>query len=118
MHIEYVARHGTRYPTSGDVAKMGKLAAALQAIRLVLLTDVAGVLDDKGRLVEEMNLRRAKRLLASKGTVAGGMIPKLQTAVQAVEAGVEASAILDGRARHALLLELLTAHGAGTLIRR
>ena len=112
-----VGRDGTTYNINADTMA-GALAAALQAIRLVLLTDVTGVLDDQGRLIEEMNLQQAKQLLASRETIAGGMIPKLQTAIQAVEAGVEASAILDGRARHALLLELLTAHGAGTLVRR
>ena len=112
-----VGRDGATYNINADTMA-GALAVALGAIRLVLLTDVAGVLDARGELVADMNLRQAKKLLASKETVAGGMIPKLQTAIRAVESGVEASAILDGRARHALLLELLTAHGAGTLLRR
>lgn len=111
-----ISAEGVTYNINADTMA-GSLAGALHAKRLLLLTDVSGVLDEDGNLVGEMDLKRAKRMIACKGIVAGGMIPKLQTAIDAVEAGVEASAILDGRVRHALLLELLTAHGAGTLIR-
>ena len=95
----------------------GALAAALGATRLLLLTDVSGVLDKGGKLIEEMTLAQAGLLLEQGDVIEGGMIPKLKTAMNAVESGVEAAAILDGRVQHALLLELLTAHGAGTLVR-
>ena len=111
-----VGEEGETYNINADTMA-GAVAAALGAARLLLLTDVSGVLDEQGNLIEEMDLAQAKQLLSKDGIVAGGMIPKLQTAVAAVESGVEASAILDGRVRHALLLELLTSHGAGTLLR-
>ena len=107
---------GSTYNINADTMA-GALAAALNATRLLLLTDVSGVLDEKGNLIEEMSLAQAGLLLDQDGIVEGGMIPKLKTAVKAVESGVEAAAILDGRVQHALLLELLTAHGAGTLVR-
>lgn len=108
---------GATYNINADTMA-GALAVALKAARLLLLTDVAGVLDAAGALVEELDLERAEGMLAGEGVIAGGMIPKLRTAVDAVKEGVEASVILDGRANHALLLELFTSHGAGTLIRR
>jgi acetylglutamate kinase len=80
------------------------------------LTDVAGVLDDTGRLIKEMTVERAKTLMQS-GTISGGMIPKVETCLDAVDQGVEAAVIVDGRVPHAVLLELFTPHGAGTLIR-
>ena len=80
-----------------------------------MLTDVAGVLDKKGALIEHLNLRQANALIKN-GTAIGGMIPKLGTAITARKNGVEAVAILDGRIPHAILLELFTALGAGTLI--
>ena len=93
----------------------GAIAAALEAERLLMLTDVSGVLDKKGVLLERLSLRQAQALMRN-GTAQGGMIPKLETAIQAVKGGVAASAILDGRVPHAILLELFTALGAGTLI--
>ena len=107
---------GNTYNINADTMA-GALAAALNATRLLLLTDVSGVLDEKGKLIEEVSLAQARHLLEQDGIIAGGMIPKLKTAINAVESGVEAAAILDGRVQHALLLELLTAHGAGTLVR-
>ena len=94
----------------------GALAGALDAKRFLLLTDVAGVLDRDRRLIQELSLAEARALVAD-GTVSGGMIPKLETCIYAIEQGVEGVVILDGRVPHALLLELLTDHGAGTLIR-
>ena len=93
----------------------GALAAALHAERLLMLTDVTGVLDKKGALVERLNLRQAAGLIKN-GTAQGGMIPKLETAMKAVKDGVGAAAILDGRVPHAILLELFTEMGAGTLV--
>jgi acetylglutamate kinase len=87
----------------------------LNAERLVLLTDVEGVLDKDKKLVSKLTVREARDLIAD-GTISGGMIPKIQTAIDAVESGVKAAVILDGRIPHVLLLELFTEHGAGTLI--
>jgi acetylglutamate kinase len=83
---------------------------------MLLLTDVAGVLDEDGELVRELDLARARAAIAS-GMAKGGMIPKLETAIAAVEGGVEAVVILDGRRPHSMLVELFTEHGAGTLVR-
>jgi acetylglutamate kinase len=94
----------------------GAIAGAMKATRLVLLTDVPGVLDREGNLLTRLSVREVKALIAD-GTVAGGMIPKLETCIAAVEQGVEGVVILDGRVPHAILLELFTEHGAGTLIR-
>lgn len=93
----------------------GALAAALSAERLLMLTDVTGVLDKKGKLIERLSLRQASALVKN-GTAKGGMIPKLETAIKAVKDGVGATAILDGRVPHAILLELFTELGAGTLV--
>jgi acetylglutamate kinase len=93
----------------------GAIAAAVKAARLYLLTDVAGLLDKSGELMPEVSTGRARALIAD-GTIKGGMIPKIQTCIDAVEAGVEASVILDGRLLHVLLLEIFTNAGVGTLI--
>ena len=95
----------------------GAVAGALDAKRMLLLTDVAGVKDKAGKMLRQLTLTEARGLIAD-GTATGGMIPKLETAINAVEAGVEAVVILDGRRPHALLVELFTEHGAGTLICR
>jgi acetylglutamate kinase len=95
----------------------GAVAGALQARRLLLLTDVPGVLDASGQLIGELDVEEVRRLIAA-GTISGGMIPKVETCIYALEQGVEAVVILDGKVPHAVLLELLTDHGAGTLIRR
>lgn len=94
----------------------GAVAAALGAARLFLLTDVAGVLDKGGELLTDLDPAQIDALRAD-GTVTGGMIPKLETCVAAVEAGVGAAVILDGRVPHAMLVEIFTAKGAGTLVR-
>lgn len=111
-----VSEDGHTYNINADTAA-GAIAAAMGAARLLLLTDVSGVLDKQGKLVEQLTLAEAKALMTD-GTISGGMIPKLETCIEAVEGGVEAVVILDGRVRHAVLLELFTEHGAGTLIQR
>ena len=95
----------------------GALAGALKAKRMLMLTDIAGVLDGNGELIRQMTLDEARGLIES-GVASGGMIPKLQNAIHAVESGVEAVVILDGRRPHAMLVELFSEHGAGTLISR
>src|SRR3546814_2193942 len=94
----------------------GALAAALGAARLLLLTDVPGVLGKDGALLTDLTPGDIA-LLQADGTISGGMIPKLETCVHAVEAGCEAAVVLDGRVSHAMLLEIFTQEGAGTLIR-
>jgi len=95
----------------------GAIAGALKAKRLLLLTDVPGVLDKSKNLIKQLTADEARALIAN-GTISGGMIPKVETCIYALEAGVEGVVILDGKVEHAVLLELLTDHGAGTLIRR
>jgi acetylglutamate kinase len=105
---------GETYNINADTAA-GAIAAAMGAARLLLLTDVRGVLDKSGALIEELTVGEARGLMKD-GTISGGMIPKVETCIDAVEGGVEAVVILDGRVRHAVLLELFTEHGVGTLI--
>ena len=105
---------GHTYNINADTMA-GAIAAALGAARLFLLTDVAGVLDRDRNLLPELTPADIARLQA-EGTISGGMIPKLETCIHAVEAGCEAAVVLDGRVPHAMLLELFTARGAGTLI--
>jgi len=95
----------------------GAIAGALKAKRLLLLTDVAGVFDKSKKLIKELTAEDARRLIAD-GTISGGMIPKVETCIDALERGVEAVVILDGKVPHAVLLELFTELGAGTLFRR
>ena len=109
-----VGDDGRRYNVNADTAA-GAVAAALQAKRLLLLTDVAGVLDKQGSLMREIRRDRVDSLMED-GTISGGMIPKLETAAKAVNMGVGGAVILDGRAKHALLMELFTEHGAGTFV--
>ncbi len=97
-------------------AVAGAIASAVGAARLVMLTDVAGVMDAEGNLIPEMTVKEARARIGD-GTVLGGMIPKIETCLLAIEKGVEGAVIIDGRAPHALLLELFTEHGAGTMIR-
>lgn len=95
----------------------GAIAKAMGAERLLLLTDVQGVLDGDGTLIETMTAAEAHRMI-DDGTIHGGMVPKIQTCLDVVEDGVAGAVIMDGRVPHALLLELFTEHGVGTLIRR
>jgi len=106
---------GQTYNINADTAA-GAIAGALNAKRFYLLTDIAGVLDADGTLIDEnMPAARARALLA-EGTVTGGMIPKIETCLTAIEGEVEAAVIIDGRVPHALLLEVFTDRGVGTLI--
>ncbi|MFT3975897.1 MAG: acetylglutamate kinase [Sphingomonas bacterium] len=107
---------GHTYNINADTMA-GAIAAALGASRFFLLTDVAGVLDKQGELMTDLTPARIAGLRAD-GTISGGMIPKLETCVAAVEAGVDAAVVLDGRVPHGMLLEIFTRRGAGTLIRR
>ncbi len=111
-----VGRNGETYNINADTAA-GAVAAALGATRLFLLTDVAGVLDKQKNLISDMSLEDARGYMTD-GTISGGMIPKIETCISAVEQGVDAAVILDGRVPHALLLEIFTEGGAGTLIGR
>ena len=109
-----VSEDGQTYNINADTVA-GALAGALNAKRMLLLTDVAGVLDAKGELIRQMTVKEARKAIKD-GVATGGMIPKLETAIAAVEAGVGAVVILDGRRPHAMLVELFTEHGAGTLV--
>src|ERR1039457_2952908 len=95
----------------------GAIAGALKAKRLLLLTDVPGVLDKSKNLIEDLSVADARRLIAD-GTISGGMIPKVETCIYALDQGVEGVVIMDGKIPHAVLLELLTDHGVGTLMHR
>ncbi|MBP5858044.1 acetylglutamate kinase [Marivibrio halodurans] len=106
---------GETYNINADTAA-GAIAGGTGARRLLLLTDVPGVLDKDGELIREMTVSEAETLQA-RGIISGGMIPKVQTCVDAVRQGAEAAVILDGRLAHVILLELFTEHGSGTIIR-
>ncbi len=108
------SRTGQTLNVNADTAA-GAIAAALKAERLLLLTDVSGVLDQDGKLIERLSLRNAQALI-KKGIAKGGMIPKLETSMDAIRNGVGAVAILDGRVPNAVLMELFTELGAGTLV--
>jgi acetylglutamate kinase len=107
---------GGTYNVNADTFA-GAIAGALRAKRLLLLTDVPGVLDKSNTLIKQLSPDDARELIAD-GTIFGGMIPKVETCIYALEAGVEGVVILDGKVPHAVLLELLTDHGAGTLMMR
>ncbi len=107
-------RDGQTYNINADTAA-GAVAGAVGASRLLMLTDVSGVRDKSGAHISHLTVKQAQALIAD-GTVQGGMIPKVETCIEAVEAGAEAAVILDGRAPHAVLVELFTEHGIGTLI--
>ncbi len=106
---------GATYNINADTMA-GAIAAALGAARLFLLTDVAGVLDGEGKLLTDLTPADINRL-RDEGVIRGGMVPKLETCINAVGAGCEAAVVLDGRVGHAMLLEFFTARGAGTLVR-
>ncbi|HYC13537.1 MAG TPA: acetylglutamate kinase [Stellaceae bacterium] len=111
-----VGEEGETFNINADTAA-GAVAAAVKASRFLLLTDVAGVLDKSKKLIPELSAEQARALIAD-GTIAGGMIPKVETCLDAIDGGVEAAVILDGRVSHAVVLELFAEGGAGTLIRR
>ncbi|MEO5337765.1 MAG: acetylglutamate kinase [Magnetospirillum sp. WYHS-4] len=108
--------HGETLNINADTAA-GSIAGAMKARRLLMLTDVEGVLDKQKRLIQQMTATEARAYIAD-GTITGGMIPKVEMCLHAIEAGVEGAVILDGRVPHAVLLELFTEHGVGTLILR
>jgi acetylglutamate kinase len=111
-----VGHDGHTYNVNADTFA-GAIAGAMNAKRLLLLTDVPGVLDKNKNLIPDMTIDDCRRLIAD-GTITDGMIPKIETCIYALERGVEAVVILDGKVPHAVLLELFTDHGAGTMIRR
>ncbi|MAI06087.1 MAG: acetylglutamate kinase [Alphaproteobacteria bacterium TMED87] len=94
----------------------GSIASALNASRLLMLTDVDGVMDEEGKLINEMKASQVKKLVKT-GVIKGGMIPKVETCLRSVEEGVDGAVIIDGRVSHSILLELFTSKGAGTIIR-
>jgi len=107
---------GQTYNINADTVA-GAISSSLEAKRMLMLTDVPGVLDKDGNLIEELSSKEAKDLI-QKGIINSGMIPKVETCIEAVENGTDAAVILDGRAPHATLMELFTEHGGGTLIRK
>jgi acetylglutamate kinase len=107
-------RDGSTYNINADTFA-GAIAGAVKAARLLFLTDVPGVLDKSGQLIKELSVGEARALIKD-GTISGGMIPKVETCIEALERGVEGVVILNGKVLHAVLLELLTEHGAGTLL--
>jgi acetylglutamate kinase len=111
-----IGADGETYNVNADTFA-GAIAGAMGAKRLLLLTDVPGVLTRDKQLIPELTVEECRRLIAD-GTITDGMIPKIETCIYAIEQGVEAVVILDGKVPHAVLLELFTDHGAGTLIRR
>ena len=110
-----VDEKGTAYNINADIVA-GKIAIALQAEKLILLTNTAGVLDNKGNILTGLTAAKVAELIAD-GTISGGMLPKVDCALDAVKNGVKTAHIIDGRVPHALLLEVLTSEGVGTLIR-
>jgi len=110
-----IGRDGATYNINADTVA-GAIAAAMKAERLLLLTDVKGVLDKNKQLMPELTAAQVRALIAD-GTISGGMIPKVETCLLAVDGGVAGAIILDGRVRHATLLEIFTDKGVGTLIK-
>ena len=110
-----ISEDGKTFNINADTVA-GAIAHSLNAKRLLVLTDVEGVKDNQNNVIEELTKDEALKLIADE-TIAGGMIPKINTCINAVEKGVSAAVIVDGRVKHAVLLELFTEHGAGTLIR-
>lgn len=107
-------RNGQTYNINADTFA-GGIAGALDAKRLLFLTDVAGVMGKDGKVIKELSVSEAKAMIAD-GTISGGMIPKVETCIYAIEQGVEGVVIVNGKVPHAVLLEIFTEHGAGTLI--
>ncbi|AQX20720.1 N-acetylglutamate kinase [Bartonella sp. CDC_skunk] len=107
-------RDGKTYNINADIFA-GAIAGAVKAKRLLFLTDVSGVLDKEKKLLKELTISKAKKLIKD-GTISGGMIPKVETCIKAIQEGVEGVVILNGKTPHSILLELFTEHGAGTFI--
>jgi len=110
-----IGEKGETYNINADTAA-GAIAAAIKAEKLIMLTDVPGVLNKKKELISELSAKEVKKLMKDK-TISGGMIPKVETCLHAVENGVTSAHILDGRLPHVILVETFTAHGAGTMIK-
>jgi acetylglutamate kinase len=111
-----ISREGETLNINADTFASA-LAARMQAKRLLLLTDVSGVLDKNGKLLTELTIEEARAMIKD-GTISGGMIPKIEGCIEVVEAGVEGVVVIDGRVPHCVLLELFTEHGVGTLVKR
>ena len=111
-----IGKNGESYNINADTAA-GAVASAMKATRMIMLTDVMGVLDSDNNLLSDLSIEQAKKLIDKK-IVVGGMIPKLKTCINTVKEGTEAGVIMDGRLPHALLIELFTEHGIGTLIKK
>lgn len=109
-----VGEHGETYNINAD-SVAGAIASALGAHKLIMLTDVPGILDAKGELISHITIDHAKKLM-KQGVITGGMIPKVETCIESVQNNTEAAHILDGRIPHVLLLEIFTEHGTGTMI--
>ncbi len=109
-----IGMHGETFNINADTAA-GAIASSISARKLIMLTDIVGVLDDKKNLISELSYMDAKKLV-EKEVISGGMIPKVQTCLDAIAHNVEAAHIIDGRVKHALLLEIFTEHGTGTMI--
>ena len=109
-----VGHDGASFNINADLVA-GKIASVMQAEKLMLLTNTAGVLGEDGQLLNSIDAATTRRLI-DNGTISGGMLPKVQTALDAVDAGVRRAHIVDGRVYHAVLLELFTDEGVGTLI--
>lgn len=109
-----IGEDGATYNVNADTAA-GAIASAVKAARLLMLTDVTGVLNKDGDLIADIGIDQARRLIADE-TITGGMIPKIETCIDAVENEVDAAVIMDGRAAHSLLIEIFTEHGLGTAI--
>lgn len=110
-----ISEEGITYNINADTAA-GAIAESLKAKRLLILTDVQGVLNSENNLIEEIEKKEVESMI-KVGVISGGMIPKLNTCIHALKKGVGAAVIVDGRNKHAVLLELFTEHGSGTLIR-
>jgi acetylglutamate kinase len=110
-----VGKNGESYNINADLVA-GKIAEVLQAEKLILLTNTSGLLDAEGQLLTGLNARQVNDLIED-GTIYGGMLPKIGCALDAVQAGVTTAHIIDGRVQHAVLLEMFTDEGVGTLIR-
>ena len=109
-----ISQDDITYNINADTAA-GGIASALNAKRLLMLTDIVGVLDNNKNLINELKISEAKRLI-SNGTITGGMIPKIETCLETVSSGVKAAVIIDGRSPHAILREIFTTSGSGTMI--
>jgi acetylglutamate kinase len=111
-----VGDDGYSYNINADLVA-GKVAEVLKAEKLLLLTNTAGLLDAEGRLIPELDVGTVEELVR-QGVISGGMLPKIQCALDAVQGGVRTASIIDGRVEHALMLDLFTDEGVGTMIRR